>query len=74
MAGVVPLKSTVSIEEWMAAIKETKNTVLRKKSFRRLNTVTYKEKTFLGTATSGSQSFLYFTKIFVHLIVIAAAC
>ena len=61
----------------MAATKETrKHSALKKSYSLRLNTVTYREKIFLGTTTF-SQSFLlscYFTKTFVHLSVVAAVC
>ena len=55
----------------MAASALLKNTL--KKTSLRLNTVTYKEKMFLGTTTL-DESFLFFTKLFMHLSVIAAAC
>ena len=69
MAASTLLRKTVSSEDWMTATKETR----RQKCSLRLNTVIYKKKMFLGTTTL-DQSFLYFTKIFVHLSVFVAAC
>ena len=63
MVGSALLKSTTSIEEWVAATSfvKSRNTVLWKNRSMRLNIVTYKEKKFFleQLLYFGSHSFLW---------------
>ena len=72
--------NTVSIKEWWPQLLSwNKEALIRKKEKNcslRLNTVKYKGKTFFRNYYFGSQSFFmscHFTKIFVNLLIIAAA-
>ena len=74
MVASAPLRNSVSIEDWLAAVTFMKYCVL-KKLFPAIN---YKEKMFFGNnySTLGHivlMSPYYFAKIFVHLSVLAAA-
>ena len=73
MAASALLKSTVSLRTGSPQLNKQRNIVLWKNLFPAIKHTNLRGKNVFRNNFFGSQSFLYFTKIFVHLSVTAAA-